>query len=477
MKRSIFLLPVIFLVASARAQQAIEEPRPHLLTLNDCIEMALNESPAIESSRFDVAAATEEARMARAKLLPQLTGSASAEVFSGSPTSKFSVVNVGDNGAIITSTPPPGKNPGNFPPGTVVTNNNTRGNRSVDVGGVELYSAHFSYGLFKDGSILGLNNAPAVAKDQAKRRNLAWTSKLRRDEVVDRITDAFITTASALNRAGYAERRVRLLDLLVGITQEQQRQGLLLPIDLKLAQGQLSGARSLAKILREQGVAGSIELSRALGMDSMDQLHLDTALPEPPDPPSAAQLLGSSLNHHPKLEAQRAVIDEAKEDYRLERYRLYPSVNLDGSALHIDDFGNNNANVYSGTISVSIPIFDFGAQISTTRAKLLKYKAERARLLSVADDVTFEVVKTYQEIYVLSQNILSLQEEVSKADRDLQVISSQQQQGIAPPLTAIEKELRLIAKKDDLDGVEVRRLILYAVLQKAAGGSWQWTAK
>ena len=89
--------------------------------------------------------------------------------------------------------------------------------------------------------------------------------------------------------------------------------------------------------------------------------------------------------------------------------------------------------------------------------------------------MTFEVVKTYQEIYVLSQNILSLQEDVSKADRDLQVTNSQQQQGIAPPLTSIEKELRLIAKKDDLDGIEVRRLILYSALQKAAGGSWQWT--
>jgi hypothetical protein len=41
-------------------------------------------------------------------------------------------------------------------------------------------------------------------------------------------------------------------------------------------------------------------------------------------------------------------------------------------------------------------------------------------------------------------------------------------------LTAIEKELRLIARKDDLDGLQVRRLMLYASLQKAAGGAWKW---
>ncbi len=419
--------------------------------------MALQESPSLEASRFDVASATEEVRAARAKLLPDLSAQASAQAFSGSPSSRFSIVNVGDQGSVA------------------INPNRGNSNRSVNLGEVELYSAKLSYPLFKDGSFFGFGNPPAVASKQARKRNLAWTFQLRREEVIDRITDAYITTVSAINRAGYAERRVRLLDLLVGITQEQQRQGLTLPIDLKLAQGQLSGARSLAKILREQAVAGSIELSRALGMESAQDLHLSSELPLPPEPPSAQALLGNSLNQHPSLQVQRAVIDQAKADYKLERYRLYPSVNLDGSALHIDDFGSSGAEVYSGAITVSIPIFDFGAQLATTRAKLLKYKAERARLLAVADDVTFEVVKTYQEIYVLSQNILSLQEDVSKADRDLQVTNSQQQQGIAPPLTSIEKELRLIAKKDDLDGIEVRRLILYSALQKAAGGSWQWT--
>ena len=44
------------------------------------------------------------------------------------------------------------------------------------------------------------------------------------------------------------------------------------------------------------------------------------------------------------------------------------------------------------SVTVNVPIFDFGAQMSTTRARLAKYQAERARLSSVADDVTFEIV-------------------------------------------------------------------------------------
>ncbi len=420
------------------------------MTLRDCIAIALQESPVLEASRFDVASAREDARAARSQTLPRLTGSATAEIFSGSPTSKFSVVNTGSATGIGV------------------------GSNNVGLGAVEIYSGQLTYPLFKEGSILGLNTAPAVASRQARTRNLAWTSRLRREEVIARITDAFITTVSAENRSGFAARRVELLDSQVGITEEQEKQGLTLPIDLKLARSQLSGAQTLSKILRQQAVAGKIEMARALGLDSPSELHLSNQLPEAPEPPSAEQLLGPSLNQHPSLQVQRAVIDQAKEDYRLERFRLYPEVNLSGSAVHIDDFSPSSAEIYTGLVTVTVPIFDFGAQLATTRARLAKYKAERARLLSVADDVTFEIVTIYQSIYVLSQNILALQQEVAKADRDVQVTGSQQQQGIAPPLTAIEKELHLIAKRDDLDGLQVRRLMLYAALQKAAGGSWKW---
>ena len=203
------------------------------------------------------------------------------------------------------------------------------------------------------------------------------------------------------NRMGLAERRVKLLDQSVSITQEQQKQGLKLPIDVKVAKEQFSAAQTLLTLLRQQAVAGSMGLSKTLGLSSSPNLSLSNILPDPPDPPpTTEQLIGACLSHHPSLEKQRAVIDQAKQDYRLERFRLYPSVYLDGSANYIDDFNSsNNDSVFIGAITVSVPIFDFGAQLATTRSKLMKYKAEQARLFSTADDVNYEVLKIYQTIY------------------------------------------------------------------------------
>src|SRR5262249_34962837 len=256
---------------------------------------------------------------------------------------------------------------------------------TVGLNGIELYSAHLKYPLFSDGSILGLNNAPALAEKKAKKQSLAWTVSLTREEVIYRITDEFVTTVSARNRMGLAERRVKLADQSVSITQEQQKQGLKLPIDVKVAKEQFSAAQTLLKLLREQALAGSLGLSKTLGLSSSPNLPLSNVLPDAPDPPpTTEQLIGACLNHHPSLEKQRAIIDQARQDYRLERYRLYPSVFLDGSASYIDDFSgvSNSDSLFSGAIGISIPIFDFGAQLSTTRSKLMKYKAEQARLFS-----------------------------------------------------------------------------------------------
>jgi outer membrane protein TolC len=439
----------------SQARRALEAPPDHPLTLRDCIAIALGESPALEGSRFDVLSAAQEVRAAQGMALPLVTGSAQYELFSGSQTSKFGVLNLG----------------GVTPNGTVVTAN------TVGLSEVQLYGAHLRYPLFNDGSILGLNNAPAIAEKKAKKQALAWTVNLTREEVIARVIAEFVTTVSARNRMALAERRVKLLDQDVSITQEQQKQGLKLPIDVKVAREQFREAQTLLKLLREQARAGSLALSKTLGLSSSSNLSLSNMLPDPPDPPpTTEQLIGACLNHHPSLERQRAVIDQAKQNYRLERFRLYPSVYLDGSANYIDDFKgvSNSDSVFIGAITVSVPIFDFGAQLATTRSKLMTYKAEQARLFSTADDVNFEVVQIYQTIYMLTRDILGVQGEVAEGERNVQVLQAQQQQGIAEPLTAIQKELNLIGKQDELQNLELRRLTNYARLQRAAGGSWKW---
>ena len=444
------LLVILPLKLPAREISAHNPDLPrHPLTLQDCIAIALGESPKLEASRFDLLAAGEEIRAAQASLWPNLTGSATGEAFSGDRTSKFGIVNAGTTGAGIST------------------------NKHVDLAGVGIFGLKLEYPLFKDGSIFGFNDAPAVELKTAERNALAWTAHLTREDVIYRLTQVFVDTVSAENRVEPTDHRVALLERSVDIHKEEQQKGLLLPIDVEVVTRQLNSARSLSKTLHEQATAGYLGLARLLGLPSSAHIRLNSTLPEPPAPPDAAQLFHTMLAQHPSLRVRLANVEKAKQDYRLENFRLYPSVTLHGSAVDVTDF-SSDAHLFVGGVTVDIPIWDFGMQLDTVRARRDTYHAEQARLGAVGNDLASDLVRIYREIYALSERILTLQGEMGKLDRDLRVAQSQQQQGIAPPLTAVDAELALVGKQEELEIHRSRRLLLYAELQKAMGGTWKW---
>src|SRR6266576_148107 len=323
----------------------------HPLTLRDCIAIALGESPKLEASRFDLLAAGDEIRAAQGLLWPNLKGSATGEMFSGEQTGKFGIVN---------TTSPSG--------GGVNTS------RNVDLAGIGIFGLKLEYPVFKDGSIFGFNDAPTVEGKRAQRDALALTAHLTGEDVIYRITQVFVDTVSAQNRVEPVDRRVALLQRSFDIQREEQQKGLLLPIDVEVVTKQLNSARSLSKTIHEQATAGYLGLARLLGLPSSAHIRLDSTLPQPPAPPDAAQLFHTMLARHPSLQVQIANIKKAKEDYRLENFRLYPSVRLHGSAVDVSDF-SSDAHLFVGGVTVDIPIFDFGAQLDTARARRDTYNA------------------------------------------------------------------------------------------------------
>jgi len=424
------------------------ENRP--LSLHDCINIALGQSPKMEADHLDLLAATETIYATRASFWPNLTGSATGEFFSGVQTGKFGIVLAPDTGG-----------------GAV------NGNHEVGGAGIGLFNLRLRYPVFRDGSIFGLNDAPAVERDRAQKHALEWTTYLTREEVIYRITQAYIVTVSAQNRGEPVDRRVSLLEQSFAITKEQQGKGLIIPADVNVINEELKGARALAKLIHEQEAAGALSLTRMLGMAPSRHINLLNILPAPPEPPNASLLLGRALTQHPSLGVQRATIDKAKQNWRLERFRLYPSVTMHSSGLYVSDF-DQDAHVVIAGVTVDVPIFDFGSQLATVRARKDTYAAEQARLGGVADDIANQILTTYEQIYTLSGRMLTLRAEIGKLDRDLRVAQSQQQQGIAQPLTAIDAELQLVGKRDELAVDEAHRLLLYASLQKATGGTWKW---
>ena len=81
----------------------------------------------------------------------------------------------------------------------------------MNLAGIGIFGLRLDYPVFKDGSIFGFNDAPTVEIKRAQRDALAWTAHLTREDVIYRITQVFVDTVSAQNRAEPVDRRVELL--------------------------------------------------------------------------------------------------------------------------------------------------------------------------------------------------------------------------------------------------------------------------
>src|SRR4029453_5258463 len=280
----LLVLPTRLPAGEARTRNLIL-PR-HPLTLRDCIAIALGESPKLEASGLDLLAAGWDIRAAQASLWPNLTGSVGGEAFSGESTGKFGIVN--------TTSPSGG---------------GVNASRNVDLAGIALFDGKLLYPIFKDGSIFGFNDAPAVEIKRAQKDALQWTTHLTREEVIYRVTEVFIDTVAAQNRVQPIDHRVALLERSVDIQREEQQKGLLLPVDVQVVTKQLDSARSLSTIIHEQADAGYLGLIRLLGLQPSDHIRLNNTLPDPPSPPDAAQLFHTMLARHPSLRVQLANVN------------------------------------------------------------------------------------------------------------------------------------------------------------------------
>ncbi|MEJ7608337.1 MAG: TolC family protein [Bryobacteraceae bacterium] len=239
-----------------------------------------------------------------------------SELFSGDQTGRFSLITPNDTGGI-----------------------GVNGSGNGGSGALDIFALRLAFG-FSGRRIFGLNtnDIPALLAGRAQKEVLEWTRHLKREDVIFRITDAFVTTVAAQNRAGFTNRRVSLLEETLNNVEQQQKQGLKLPIDVNVTRDQLGGARSLVRVIQEQAVAGKLEIAQLLGFSSGAGFTLAGTLPEPPRPPDADQLISKATGQHPSVRVQQATAERAKQNWRLERFRNYPTVTLNGNAIFADDF-------------------------------------------------------------------------------------------------------------------------------------------
>src|SRR5258708_4683947 len=318
------------------------------LTLRECIAQGLGQNPGIKSERFTLAADKENIWKAKASFLPDFTAQAKLWLINGSPPGPFTVLGVNDfdNGAVNTTS------------GKQTSKSKTPlrvGWAPVGTGGVGV-----TYPIYEDGSILGLNNPPAVKVAKADYKKQDWTIRLTEQDVIAKIVGIFLNVTVYQQKVELDQQKVNLSKKRLEIVQEELALNLVLPQQVDLAKAQLAADQQMLLTSQQRATDSERILAEFLGRRPTQKLRLDQSQPAIPSLPPLNDLLNRVAATHPAVEVERQNVEVAQQQYRLTHTALYTSVRARVSYTGSTAFGSENLDTFTAQLGVEVPIFDFG---------------------------------------------------------------------------------------------------------------------
>jgi len=466
------------------------------LTLRQCIDAAYGLSPNLKAEQLDIEAAGQEIIRQRTALLPSVNASLFAGLVDGYPISPFAIVTGEDieNGQIGGTTRQVETN-------TVRTTTTAKGvthtgettsvseidsstqSRQLHRADMAPYSyehVELDYPLFQNGSILGLNDAPAIANARAVQHGLEWTRKLGEEKVVFDLCNAFFIAQWYQQKLARDEARVYFSRQRVDIVKLQVQLQLMLQQDLELAKAQLAADEQTLSSTRQSVTDSFAVLAVLIGQPTSHVLALEGRSPAFPALPALDGLLKNVQQSHPAVGVQQSVVDQAHATYRLDQAALLPSVNLATSYSlgqnlgHLSTSSADTPGLYAAGVTVNVPIFDWGSRLAAEREARTKIGAEEDRQSQVKMDVSSAIARLYDGVHDLERQFMTFVEAQVAADNAAHLAREQRAAGSLDQLSLVTAEEALLSAEDTVESTRLAELETYTQLEQAAGGAWRW---
>ena len=429
------------------------------LTLHECINEALGRSPRLQSERYNLAAEKEAIKRAQANLLPSVGLSADLQNLTGSPVGPFAVLglnNVDETGII----------------------NPNRGTRfaaqGVNLATVGSGSVTLNYPLYEHGSILGLNNAPAVASAKSVYQRQQWTIRLSEQTVIETLAGVYYNATAYEQKTGLDQRKVELSKKRVVILQQELVLSLTLPQNVELAKSELAADEQLLQTSQQRTTDSQMQLSQLIGRRLHEKLKLDLSEPHIPPLPPLQNFLNQVALHHPSIKAQEETINVAQQNLRIAQSALWPSVGFSGSYTAATSFSTLNPTLFQFGLHASVPIFDWGHNLDAEREERDRLKAAQAELGQVDLELRESLLTQLSDIHTTESAIATLERDYIAAKNNYNLTNEQHEQGTATELALVDAEAGVVKVKDSLVLAKLVQRLQYIQLQKIAGGVWAW---
>ncbi len=413
----------ILLSASSIAQAATE---PQVLTLADALAAAENTSLEVLIGRESIAQAVEAAVRERSGLLPQITLDATQRRSRATPTAGI--------------------------------------NRQFDA----LLNGRFE---LLDPARIATYRAATYAIAVAK-----LGQEQLREVVMGTVAETYFAQLRNLRRIEVLDANVARARSLVDLARNQLNAGVATQIDVTRAEAQLA-IDEQARLQQDTVVQGSeLQLKQLLALDMARPLQLaDTRLRRAAPAMDLAVYEEQAFAKRPDLQAARKLLEQTELEVRAARYGRLPALAAIGSYGYASDqaFDGDEARVWSGSLAVTMPVFDGERTRSLTNLALSRRRAQELRVQDLQAQIAAEVRLARQDAASRLAQISVAEKGYELAQEEMQLAERRFQQGVADNRELVEAQSRLAAASDNrveaVYNYQLSRIELYRVLGRVAG--------
>jgi outer membrane protein TolC len=431
--------PRCFGILMVLALQA-QETAPLTLTLKDALARAQQNAPQFLAAVNDAKSAHEDLRQARAGLLPSL-----------GVRSEY----LGTQGN------------GELPSGRYVTNDGVHVYRDWATLHQDFTSAltRTSYQRAAAGEAL------AKAKAEVARRGLAAT-----------VTKAYYALLTSQRKYGTAQQALDQARHSFDVSQKLERGGEVAHSDTVKAELQFTAQDQAYREAKLALATTRLDLAVLLFRDFdqnfaiVDDLHLAPALP------AFEEVRAMAARENPDLQAATASVKAATLDVSIARQAFLPSLTADMAygieanafALHstvaaAPQFGPLPNLGYFLTVSMNMPVWDWGARMSKVRQAQGKRQQASVELSATQRELLRSLNAIYQEAQTAREQTDLLRHAAGLAAESLRLNSLRYEAGEATVLELVDAQTTLTQARNAYDDGLVRYRLALANLQTLTG--------
>ncbi len=274
------------------------------------------------------------------------------------------------------------------------------------------------------------------------------------------------------------ESRQKTLD----IVERRYNQGLVSPVDVRLARENLESAKSQVPPIRQSLSIARHSLDVLLGKKAGKTKSIPETLSELPElKPVPVGLPADLLDRRPDLIAGEYALKAANERIGVSIAQLYPDLSLTGSygrvSQEFEDIFIDETEIYSGVLSLVQPIFTGGqlrAEVSRNKAVYKELAADYAKTLLNALKEVEDGLVTEKELQKRMVHVKRRYKE-AKAAEDLS--RQRYSRGVESILLVLESERRRRIAEEEYAILRGRIWAERVNLFLALGGDWNTTDK